>query len=195
MNVLLQAIVASGALGYWNLNHLQNSGKYSSMMPKEHTNSVRVLFGLYYFLVMTLAVSFVPSSFAKWGIVLIQISSMIISAIVANVFVSIWLAHRDTGDRHDLTARERAFSQYDSGGYTQVDIFTIDGAHVASGLLNNYNALAGVPNDVVLSTLPSGYRALNTIEEAEADSIHQSVYLDTQTGLKYYITFWEPEKA
>ncbi|WP_125570493.1 hypothetical protein [Lacticaseibacillus songhuajiangensis] len=182
METIIQALFVSGALGYYSLNWLQNLVAYSSMMPAEHTTPVRVAFGVIIYFVFQLA--------RRWGLP-IQISAALITFFALGYAVLIWMRHRNRRGRSDFTSWEQAFTLFDAGGYLQADIFTFEGVHVASGLVNNHNALNSVPRDIALMPLPAGYPEHTTTKAASAAA--QEIFLDTENRLQYYFIFYGPK--
>lgn len=191
ITTFIQSLALSGALGFVSLSALQNKAVITSYLTKEEANSIRIVFGIIDYLIYLAILTLLSSNL--WIPACKEFVSAMVTVLVVILYTEVYGCWRgkhlqNKNGFNSLTSREQAFTNPYGNWNVQADIFQLDGQYVVSGLVNNVNEQAGLPNDVELFKLPREYKANTNSEDARNNS--SDFYIDTQSSLIYYLTYF-----
>ncbi|WKZ96891.1 hypothetical protein K6K15_03895 [Lacticaseibacillus paracasei] len=191
-SLVFQTFILSGALGLVGLEYLQDHDAVTRTLSDSDKNVYRVIIGTVAYMVYLVLYSLISTieEFGQVKVILSIFATMAILFFGEKGYVIYAKKHLvEASGASRLDARETAFTNpYSSEGYIQADMFDLTGKYIGSGLLDKVNLMAGTSHDVTLVSLPSGYKAHSNQHDADAASY--LCYIDTESGIKYYLTYF-----
>jgi hypothetical protein len=206
--LVIQTVILSGALGYMNLQMLQNRNAVSGYMSSTDANYWRILWGvadyLIYLAVQTTAsivfklkfeinLAKLPSVLSAVPIIAYAIITAAISWVVVLIFSKIRKHTRPAGSSVILSVRETAFSDYGDNSAIRVDVFDFTGTPICSGYLKQYDSEITLSGDLLLHPLEKDDKEFTSETALILAGEYENLYVDTKNKLKVYTTptFWE----
>lgn len=186
----IQGLALSGALGYLSLSWLQNHGAVTKYLTKEESRFKMVTFGVIDYLIYVAAATLLQTfHIGSTWITVISVAIAAIITVIYTKFYSLFLMKHYTNKKsfHSMTTRESAFDNPYKGN-VQVDVFSMDGKYMTSGLVHLVDLQNELSNDVSLLALPEGYEANK--DKLSAATKSNLSYFDMKNGIVYFITYF-----
>lgn len=195
-SLVIQTLALSGALGFLGLEYLQDHNAVTRTLSGTDKNVYRVVLGVIDYLIYL--VIYAMLSLGSLPDMIQVIVAITITGILAAMYTYAygkWARNHGTlsNGSNRLDAREMALKNPYGNGYIQADMFDLIGNYIGSGFLRDVNLRAGISPDVSMVSLSEGYKAHTN--QSSADESAQLVYIDTSSGIKYYLTYFSEQGA
>ncbi|WP_375156182.1 hypothetical protein ACEVFU_04445 [Lacticaseibacillus paracasei] len=200
---LLTSIILSGAIGFLQLNFLQDTGSLSSQMDKTSKTQVAIALSLLdYFIYQLTASVLVGRLSSHYAALVTLVVTMvvvlpltIISGMGYRKYLTVVNHHKEGKSQlSQLTPRESAF---DVPGTIRVYIFDFDHTFIMGGYISNLSYADNQSGEFVIVADPD--KRFDNPEMTEADVVRimndiylkqaTSVYVDAKNRLKYYLIY------
>ena len=195
-SLVIQTLALSGALGFLGLEYLQDHNAVTRTLSGTDKNVYRVVLGVIDYLIYL--VIYAMLSLGSLPDMIQVIVAITITGILTAMYTYAygkWARNHGTlsNGSNRLDAREMALKNPYGNGYIQADMFDLIGNYIGSGFLRDVNLQAGISPDVSTVSLSEGYKAHTN--QSSADESAQLVYIDTSSGIKYYLTYFSEQGA